>query len=77
MENKEITFEIVRHIGVVSEGGKGWRKELNLVSWNGREAKIDLREWSQDHLHMGKGVTLTQEEGVRVAELLSAHVKGL
>jgi len=77
MESKEISFEIVSHIGVVSEGGKSWKKELNLVSWNEREPKIDLREWSPDHLHMGKGITLTREEGRRVVELISAHLKGL
>lgn len=36
----EIKFEITQHIGVLSESAKGWRKELNLVSWNGREPKF-------------------------------------
>lgn len=71
MEDKEIKFEIAERIGVLSEGSKGWKKELNLVSWNGREAKLDLREWSEDHLKMGKGVTLTREEGARLRELLA------
>ena len=33
----DIKFEIVKHIGVLAESAKGWSKELNLVSWNGRE----------------------------------------
>lgn len=75
MEDKELKFEIVKALGVVAEGGRGgWRKELNLVSWNGREAKLDIREWSPDHQKMGKGVTLTKEEGSRLAVLLAAYI---
>jgi len=62
MPKTEISFEIVEHIGVLSNGTKGWTKELNLVSWNGREPKYDLREWSPEHDKMGKGVTLNKEE---------------
>lgn len=57
-----IKFEIVKHIGTIATNSKGWTKEVNLVSWNGREAKYDIREWSPDHSHMGKGITFTDEE---------------
>lgn len=49
MPKSEISFAIVEHIGVLSTGSKGWTKELNLISWNGREPKYDLREWSPEH----------------------------
>ena len=62
MPKTEISFEIVEHIGVLSNGTKGWTKELNLISWNGREPKYDLREWSPENDKMGKGVTLSKEE---------------
>ena len=63
MSNKQdFSYEIVKTIGVLSTSPKGWTKELNLVSWNGREAKYDIREWSPDHDKMGKGVTLNVEE---------------
>lgn len=58
----EIKFEIIETIAVLSESSKGWKKELNIISWNGREPKYDLREWSEDHTKMGKGVTLTLAE---------------
>ena len=58
----DIKFEIVKHIGVLSESAKGWTKELNLVSWNEREAKYDIRDWSPEHEKMGKGITLSAEE---------------
>jgi len=70
----EIKFEITKHIGVISEGSKGWMKELNMVSWNDRAAKYDIREWSPDHEKMGKGVTLSEEEIIKLKELLDAGV---
>lgn len=35
----DIIFEIVEHIGVLSEKKNGWKKEVNLVSWNGGDPK--------------------------------------
>ena len=67
---QEFSYEIVEEIAVLSENNKGWRKELNLVSWNDRPAKLDIREWSPDHEKMGKGVTLTEEEGNALKKLL-------
>lgn len=58
----ELKFEITEHIAVLSESSKGWTKELNLISWNGREQKYDIRDWSPNHEKMGKGVTLSNEE---------------
>jgi len=58
----DIKYEIIEKIGVLSTSASGWAKELNLISWNDREPKYDLRDWSADHEKMGKGVTLTREE---------------
>ena len=66
----DITFEITKSLGVLSESARGWTKELNLVSWNGREPKYDIREWDPEHEKMGKGVTLTEEELVALKKLL-------
>jgi hypothetical protein len=68
----EIQFEIIKSYGTVSEEKSGWRKEFNLVAWNGRTPKFDLREWSPDHQKMGKGVTLTREEAEGLSKLLAA-----
>ena len=66
----EIKFEITQHIGILSTSTKGWTKELNLISWNDREPKYDIREWDEAHEKMGKGVTLSNEEMVRLKELV-------
>jgi hypothetical protein len=67
----EIIYEIQETIGVLSENAKGWKKELNLISWNGREPKYDLREWDPDHQKMGKGITLSKEELETLKEILN------
>lgn len=59
---REFSYEIMEEIAILSENDKGWRKELNLVSWNGRPPKFDIRDWAPEHEKMGKGVTLTNEE---------------
>jgi hypothetical protein len=66
----DIKFEIKEELGVISEGSKGWKKELNLVSWNGAAPKYDLRDWAPEHEKMGKGVTLTAEEVKKLYEIL-------
>ncbi|MDC3414167.1 PC4/YdbC family ssDNA-binding protein [Aquibacillus sp. 3ASR75-11] len=58
----ELKYEITEHIAILSESPKGWHKELNLISWNGRDPKYDIRDWAPNHEKMGKGVTLTEEE---------------
>lgn len=70
----EIKYEIVEHLGVVSENDKGWKKELNLVSWNEREPKIDLRDWNETHEKMGKGVTLSKEEAANLMKILQEKI---
>lgn len=67
----EIKFEIEKELGSISESPKGWTKELNLISWNGKDAKYDLRDWSPEHEKMGKGVTLSVEELKKLKEILN------
>lgn len=67
----EIKYEIKETLGALSENNKGWSKELNLISWNDREPKYDIRDWAPGHEKMGKGVTLTVEELKKLKDLLS------
>jgi hypothetical protein len=67
----EIKYEIIEEIGSLSESAKGWAKELNLISWNEREAKYDIRDWSPGHEKMGKGITLNKEEVKKLRDLLN------
>lgn len=67
----EITFKITKELGVISETSKGWTRELNMVSWNDRDPKFDIRDWSPDHTRMGKGVSFTEEEMKKLVELFN------
>ena len=69
-----IKYDIIRHIGVISEGSKGWQKELNLISWNDAAPKYDLRDWAPERAKMGKGVTLTKEELGTLGEMIGGEV---
>lgn len=69
----EITFEITKELGVISENAKGWTRELNLVSWNKREPKYDIRDWNADHTRMSKGISMTEEEMQKLVELFNAR----
>ncbi|MGI6668001.1 MAG: YdbC family protein [Acetivibrionales bacterium] len=68
----DIKFEIIQHLGVIGEGTKGWKKEVNLVSWNGRKPKLDIRDWDETHEKMGKGTTLGKSEAEELKKLLAA-----
>lgn len=67
----DIKFEIIEQLGVLSEGTKGWKKELNLISWGERDAKYDLRDWDENHEKMTKGLTLTSEEIIKLRDILN------
>lgn len=67
----DIKFDIRETFGSLSRSPKGWNKELNLISWNDREPKYDIRDWSAEHDKMGKGVTLTKEELKSLRQILN------
>ena len=69
-EREQITFEITEHIGVLYVYHTGWKKELNLVSWNGNAPKYDIRDWDPDHERMSRGITLSEKEMGRVRQML-------
>ncbi len=67
----EINFQIIKTLGILSESPKGWTKELNLISWNERKPKYDVRDWDPEHEKMGKGVTLSFDELKKLKEILN------
>ncbi|PGP49033.1 hypothetical protein CN993_00755 [Bacillus thuringiensis] len=68
----DIKFEIKENVGVLSQSSKGCTKELNLISWNGKESKYDLRDWAPEHEKMGKGITLTIDDLRALKEILNS-----
>ena len=72
----KVTFEITKEIAVLrTPNDNGWTREVNLVSWNGAEPKVDIRDWNSDHTKMSKGITLTKDEGLLLAHYLNIALK--
>lgn len=68
--NREVTFKLMEHIEVLEERKDGWTKEVNIVSWNGGQGKIDIRDWDPDHERMTKGITLFEDTAEKLAKAL-------
>ncbi len=66
---REIQYEIVKEIAVLSTGDSGYTKEINLISWNGKEPKYDIRSFSPNREKCGKGITLNADEAAALKAL--------
>ncbi len=69
-DDRDVTFEIIEEIGIISTQDTGWTKELNLVRWNGGLAKYDIRDWDPYHQKMSRGITLKEDEMRRILDLM-------
>ena len=67
----DFKYEILDNVGVFFNSKNGWTKEINIISWNGADRKVDIRSWSPDHSRMGKGISLTVEEFKALKELMN------
>lgn len=65
-----MTMEFIKKIALISGSETGFRKELNIVSWNGKEPKYDLRNWSPEGIPL-RGVTLTEDEAKGLQKVLN------
>ena len=65
-----MTLEVVKKIALISGAETGFRKELNFVSWNGKEPKYDLRIWSPEGIAL-RGLTLTEDEAKELQKVLN------
>lgn len=70
--NEVFEFEIKEHIGTIADNN-GYTKELNRVSWRGKEAVIDFRIWRNDEAgkHPLKGITLSEAEFEVLKDILA------
>ena len=68
--SKDFAFEIKKHLGVIAEYSNGYKKEVNIISWNGNDPKIDIRDWDSEHAKMSRGITLHKEEAEKLLEIL-------
>lgn len=76
-----MTVEIIRHIATLSTyrdtNGDKWAKELNIVSWSGKDCTFDIRDWNKDHTVCRHGITLSADELRKLAKGYQAFNKSV
>ena len=72
---KEIQYEMIKEIAVLSTSDSGYTKEINMISWKGNEPKYDIRNFSPNREKCGKGITLTADEAAALIKALQKEVK--
>ncbi len=62
-------YKIKEHIATLSENGP-YATEVNLISYNGAEPKLDIRKWDKSANRMLKGIALDQDEAEKLKRVL-------
>ena len=62
---EQVLPTIIKHFATIGKRGS-WTIEVNKVQYEGREVQYDIRRWNPDHTHMGKGITLFEDEFKRL-----------
>ena len=71
----DFNYEVVEQIATIGEPTpSGWSTQLNLVSWNGKEPRLDIHPWNEDRSRMGKGISLSKEDATELANLLNSYL---
>jgi hypothetical protein len=68
----EFKYEITEELGELSKSGSN-TKEVNYISYGGREPVLDIRSWYEDESgekKMSKGITLKKDEVIKLREIL-------
>lgn len=73
MSNERISYKVIANVGTLAQYPTGWSKEVNIVSWNEGQPKLDIRDWSEDHEKMSRGITLTADEMQRLVDSVQAR----
>ena len=76
-DDRDITFEIIEEIGIISTVDTGWTKELNLVRWNGGVAtsktQSPYHQTSSCHMQPAHPITETASGSACPFQLSSSH----
>ena len=73
MSSERISYKVIANVGILAQYPTGWSKEVNIVSWNEGPAKLDIRDWSEDHEKMSRGITLNADEVQRLIDSVQSR----
>ena len=70
----EFTYEIKAHIATLSRSADGnITTEVNLISYNDNDPKLDIRKWNRSKNKMLKGIALTNGEAGKLQKALEEY----
>ncbi len=69
--NELISFNVTKSLWRLNRSANGWQKEVNLVAWNGKKPRLDVREWNMDKTKMRRGVTFSKDEVLELRKCLN------
>lgn len=70
-QRKAIQCTLKHHLGKLRENEKGWSREVNIISWEGAQSRLDIRDWSKGKDRSSKGITFTRAEVERLRDMLA------
>ena len=73
MAKKNVKYEIVKHFGIISKQ-KSYQKEVNLISWDGREPVFDIRNFrinKDGGKQAMRGITVEKDDLHALKDILS------
>ena len=73
--NGPIEFKLVEKLGILERHKSGWCREINIVAWNGGRPKFDIRDWDPNHIRMSRGITLYENEAIKLTKILAQRLQ--
>ena len=73
-QNREVEFKLIEQLGIIDRHKTGWNREVNIVAWNGKQPKFDIRDWDPDHERMSRGITLYEREAIKLTQILARRL---
>ena len=70
----DFSYEIVKELGTINEYGK-YAVRVNIISFNGNAAKLDIRKWNTEENKMMKGIALSDDEAKELKKILEQEYK--
>ena len=69
--SKDFNYQITRPVAVLSRSNNGrYTAEVNYISYNGDEPKLDIRKWDRENNKCLRALRLTKRQAEALKEAL-------
>lgn len=66
----DFKYNILADLGAIEEIGS-FETKVKVISWNGKDAKLDIRKWNEEDNVMGKGISISLASIKKLKEILN------